>query len=99
MKNRWFRNKKNGKPYKVIDAAINATNGRENENLVVYTDGVYLYVRKEEEFNEKFVAEPIYDDCPGSDVKKHCDCYVHVNDVCCFCDKAYKEIPDGRNMD
>jgi len=31
MKNRWFRNKKNGKPYKVIDAAINATNGRENE--------------------------------------------------------------------
>ena len=47
--------KKTGNFYKVIGTAIDATNGRENdEKMVIYERCGKLFVRKISEFKEKF---------------------------------------------
>jgi len=50
-----YRNKKNGRLYKKLFEAIDCTNVREGEKVVVYTDGLTkMFVREIEEFNNKF---------------------------------------------
>lgn len=50
---------KTGKIYYVIrfpdfGNIIECTNGREGLNYVLYTDGIRIYCREQEEFNQKF---------------------------------------------
>ena len=54
-----YINKKNGREYKVLNTyIIDATNGREqDECMVLYTDHVGVYVRKESEFYENFMPK------------------------------------------
>lgn len=47
---------KTGKYYFKIDfrkSIIECTNGREDKKYVLYSDGIRLYCREEEEFNQK----------------------------------------------
>ena len=51
-----YKNKKNGQLYVRFHTVLNATNGREDEVMVMYKDmktGT-AYVREEKEFDEKF---------------------------------------------
>jgi len=59
MKGKIFRNKKNGKLYKILYEAIDCTNHRDEEKTIVYTpvyeDGeVKIFVREKSEFIHKF---------------------------------------------
>ncbi|MCK9369201.1 DUF1653 domain-containing protein [Candidatus Dojkabacteria bacterium] len=51
-----YRNCKNGNVYKIIGNAINCTNDRDGEKMVIYSPvgSFKTYVRKEKEFFEKF---------------------------------------------
>lgn len=50
-----YQNLKTGKIYTVLFLnAVNATNGREGELMVIYTDGKTVYPREKEEFMKKF---------------------------------------------
>lgn len=52
-----YRHIKTGKQYWIVAHAINATNAREDERLILYVaegNDVTIYARKEEEFFEKF---------------------------------------------
>lgn len=61
---RFYKNKKNGKIYKVItEQGIDADNNAiGNEFLVFYTDGVELFKRGYQEFHEKFELYSYKDD-------------------------------------
>lgn len=50
----FYTNVKNGKLYRVICKAINATNSRDGEIVVIYCDDQNTYVREIEEFKLKF---------------------------------------------
>ncbi len=51
----YWANKSNGKLYTVQGSATNATNGRENESLILYTDQEgQLWARNKVEFESKF---------------------------------------------
>lgn len=57
IKTRVCRHLKTGKLYFVIDfrkPIIECTNGQEDKTKVLYSDGIRLYCREEEEFNQKF---------------------------------------------
>ena len=54
VNSRW-QNNKTGKIYIVIfPEAIECTNGREDIDYIVYTDGKKIFVRTTEEFYQKF---------------------------------------------
>lgn len=48
------RHKKTGKIYSIMSHAIDCTNSRDGEKVVIYTDGKKVFVREIAEFNEKF---------------------------------------------
>jgi hypothetical protein len=52
--NNTYRNKKNGKLYYKLGIAIDATNSRDGEKVIIYSDMSKVYVREEKEFHEKF---------------------------------------------
>lgn len=56
MQNKTYKNKKKGTLYLVIGKAIDATNSRDGNKVVVYQscEDSQLYVRDEEEFLVKF---------------------------------------------
>lgn len=59
---RGYKHNKTGKTYFQLflpcfgQEAIECTNGREDKLYVLYTDGVHLFCREREEFNQKFTA-------------------------------------------
>lgn len=61
---KFYKNKKNGKIYKVItEQGVNANNDAEGEEFTVYyTDGTSLFHRKYHEFHEKFDLYSYHDD-------------------------------------
>lgn len=50
-----YKHIKSGKTYIAIGVALNATNGKNNQIMVVYKDhSGTMYVRENKEFHEKF---------------------------------------------
>ena len=53
-KNSDIIHKKTGNIYHIIGKIINATNNRDGEEMILYTDGKNVYSREINEFYEKF---------------------------------------------
>lgn len=55
MKGRYYKNNKTGDVYLTAGKVfINATNDRDGQRMVSYTDGENFFVRDEHEFHNKF---------------------------------------------
>lgn len=68
MQTKYYKNKKNGKEYRVLtEGGINANNGQEfdSEVSVFYTDGKEWYRRDFTEFHEKFELSRIVPEVEG----------------------------------
>lgn len=49
-----YRHKKTGNIYKVTGTALNSTDDRDGQRMVIYTRGGKTFVREAGEFREKF---------------------------------------------
>ena len=54
LKQKQVTHLKTGKTYYVLGNAVNCTNVLDGQKMVLYTDGVALFVREKEEFWNKF---------------------------------------------
>ena len=52
--NKYWKNNKTGKVYEYVDEIIDATNDREGQHLIIYSDNEYKYGRESKEFLKKF---------------------------------------------
>lgn len=65
-----YRNKRTGKRYRWLAAGVDCTNARDGTPVVVYCpddDEHTIWVREQEEFMQKFQAEPL--ETPNSELR------------------------------